>query len=172
MKRKVIVILLALMTTFMPAYADTEKYDFGDNATWDFTHYTGVEFVSVKDMRDYEEDEEDYTIDVSELYSYTSQLQEEEVSDQWVSLGDCRVTSYCPACNSPAGHASATGKYLEYGDCACSWLPMGTVLMIDGEVFTVVDVCGTEAIDIFLDGPIDTCVCDRNYYTEVYILED
>lgn len=171
MKRKVIVILLAIMTTIVPVYADDDEYGFGDNATWDFTHYTDAEFVSVKDMRDCEEEESEYTMDISDSYS-ESQPQEEEVSGYWVSLGDCRVTSYCPACNSPAGHASATGKYLEYGDCACSWLPMGTVLMIDGEVFTVVDVCGTEAIDIFLDGPIDTCVCDRNYYTEVYIWEE
>lgn len=159
MKRKVIVILLVLMAMCTPVYADSE-YDFLDNAAWDFTHYAmpGTEY------------EEEYVEE--ESYSEESQPQEEEVSGNWVSLGECRVTSYCPACNSPAGHASATGKYLEYGDCACSWLPMGTVIMVDGEVFTVVDVCGTEAIDIFLEGPIDQCVCDRNYYTEVYILED
>lgn len=171
MRRKVIVILLAIMATFTSSYADTSEYDFGDNATWDFTHYTGVEFKSVRD-REVSDKEEEYTIDLNDSYSYTSQPQEEEVSGHWESLGDCRVTTYCTACNSPAGHASATGKYLEYGDVACSWLPMGTHILIDGEEFTVVDVCGTEAIDIFLDGPIDECICDRNYYTEVYIWKE
>jgi len=147
MKRKVIVILLVLMAMCQSVYA--EEYDFGDNAVWDFSH-----------------------ADVNTQTKQVYQPQEEEVSGHWESLGDVRVTTYCTACNSPAGYASATGKYLEYGDVACSWLPMGTHILIDGEEFTVVDVCGTEAIDIFLDGPIDECICDRNYYTEVYIWKE
>lgn len=78
-----------------------------------------------------------------------------------------RVTEYCPSCNSPAGHGSATGKYLTEGDCACGWLPMGTVVEIDGVQYTVVDVCGTDAIDIFRD--TDTCLCDMNEYKEAVI---
>ena len=80
------------------------------------------------------------------------------------------VTEYCPACNSPAGHASATGKWLEDGDCACGWLPMGTEVTIDGKTYTVVDVCGTDAIDLFVDDDSGTCVCDRSEYVEAAIV--
>lgn len=143
MRRKVIVILLALYMTAMTAFA-TEPNIFALSMNYHARTATEQAF----------------------------QQQEEEVSGHWESLGSCRVTTYCTACNSPAGHASATGTYLEYGHVACSWLPMYSHILIDGEEFVVVDVCGTEAIDIFLDGPIDQCICDRNYYTEVYIWKE
>lgn len=81
-------------------------------------------------------------------------------------LGECRITEYCPACNEPYGYASASGVTLEPGHCACSWLPIGTVLYIEGERYEVVDICGTDAIDIFID--TDTCECDLNEYRHVY----
>lgn len=99
---------------------------------------------------------------------YTSDSQVVPIPE-WDYVGTCRVTEYCDQCNCPAGYGSASGKVLEYGDCACSWLALGSQLLIDGEVFTVVDVCGTDAIDIFI--PSDgTCRCDRNEYVDVYIL--
>ena len=90
-------------------------------------------------------------------------------SEHWESLGECRITTYCPFCNSPQGHGSASGVYLEYGHVACGWLPIGTVIRIDGEEFTVVDVCGTDAIDIFMPYE-DYCRCDMNTYKNVEIL--
>ena len=84
---------------------------------------------------------------------------------QWVSLGDCRVTEYCPSCNSPAGHGSASGVYLQEGHVACGWLPLGTRIRIDGVEYEVVDVCGTDAIDIFVD--TEYCQCSRNSYSPV-----
>lgn len=93
----------------------------------------------------------------------------EEETQQWEPIGECRVTTYCPYCNSPQGHGSASGVYLEYGHVACSWLPIGTVIRIDGEVFTVVDVCGTDAIDIFMPFE-DGCHCDINEYRFVEVL--
>ncbi|MEA4922204.1 MAG: hypothetical protein VB031_02415 [Eubacteriaceae bacterium] len=80
---------------------------------------------------------------------------------------EARITEYCPSCNDPAGYQSSSGKYLEDGDCACSWLPEGTQVNINGNVYTVVDTCGTDAIDIFRD--TDICQCDANYYTIVKI---
>lgn len=82
-----------------------------------------------------------------------------------------RVTEYCPACNSPAGHGSATGAYLTTGHCAVGWLPMGSIVEIDGEMFEVVDVCGTDAVDVFRDDDSGICHCDRNEYEEITVYE-
>lgn len=95
--------------------------------------------------------------------------QEAEERSHWKSLGSVRCTEYCPNCNSPSGYQSSSGTYLYEGCVACSWLPIGTVLMIDGYEYTVVDVCGTDAIDIFVD--TDGCYCSMNTYKEVYIYE-
>ena len=99
---------------------------------------------------------------------YTSMSQVEEISEAQT----VRVTEYCPACNCPAGHGSATGKYLEEGDCACGWLPMGSTVTIDDVTYTVVDVCGTDAIDIFVDDGSGVCHCNRNEYVEAVINEN
>lgn len=90
------------------------------------------------------------------------------IKPEW-RKAEARITDYCPECNSPSGHQSSSGKYLEDGDCACSWLPIGTEVRINGNVYTVADRCGTDAIDIFRD--TETCQCDDNYYTTVYIKE-
>ena len=89
--------------------------------------------------------------------------------EEWKDLGECRITSYCPVCNDGSGHESSSGKELEYGDCACSWLPIGTKVSIEGEIFTVVDVCGTDAIDIFIDHDEEYCGCNLNEYRKVSI---
>ena len=84
-------------------------------------------------------------------------------------LGECRITTYCPSCNDGAGHESSSGVHLEYGHAACRWLPNGTVISIEGEEFEIVDTCGTDAIDIFVD--TDYCRCDLNEYRHVYIVK-
>lgn len=86
---------------------------------------------------------------------------------KWVSLGHCRVTTYCPSCNDPAGYQSSSGRILEEGMVACNWLENGTKLRIKGKVYTVMDYCGTDAIDIFID--TDICYCNTNCYVEVEI---
>lgn len=86
---------------------------------------------------------------------------------KWVSLGHFRITTYCPSCNDPAGYQSSSGRILEEGMVACNWLENGTKLRIQGEVYTVNDYCGTNAIDIFVD--TDMCYCNTNRYTEVEI---
>ena len=94
-------------------------------------------------------------------------MPQKEKTPEWKDLGECRITTYCCACNDGSGHESSSGKYLEYGDCACSWLPIGTEISIEGEIFTVVDICGTDAIDIFID--MDECHCNLNEYKDVRI---
>lgn len=93
----------------------------------------------------------------------------EILPDHYVTTA--RITTYCPACNEPAGYGSASGKTLAPGDCACNWLPLGTVISIDGETFTVVDICGTDAIDLFIDDGSGVCHCNINRYEEVVVYE-
>lgn len=114
-------------------------------------------------------------ITIALIMATTPMMADDYTSDSQVGYMDGHtetvwVTEYCPACNSPAGHGSATGKYLTDGDCACGWLPMGSVVVIDGKEYTVVDVCGTDAIDIFVDDDSGVCVCDRSEYVEAVIL--
>ena len=91
----------------------------------------------------------------------------EEDAD-WESIGSCRITTYCAGCNDPAGsYQSSSGVTLYEGCVACNWLPIGTRLRIDGCEYVVMDTCGTDAIDIFVD--TSYCVCSSNYYTEVFI---
>ena len=86
---------------------------------------------------------------------------------EWEIIGKCRITSYCCACNDGSGHESSSGKYLQYGHVACRWLPNGTIISIEGEQFEVVDTCGTDAIDVFID--TDECNCNLNEYKTVAI---
>lgn len=88
--------------------------------------------------------------------------------DKWEPIGKCRITCYCPRCNDGAEHESSSGAYLEYGHAACNWLPIGTVISVEGEEFTVVDTCGTDAIDIFIDDE-SGCHCNLNEYRYVSI---
>ena len=80
-----------------------------------------------------------------------------------------RITEYCPCCNCPSGHGSASGTYLTDGCAACAWLPIGTKIKVFGETYIVVDVCGTDAIDLFRD--TGTCQCNMSTWTTVKIKE-
>ena len=92
-----------------------------------------------------------------------------DIVPHYEDLGECRITTYCPSSNDRAGHESSSGVYLEYGHAACRWLPNGTIISIEGEEFEIVDTCGTDAIDIFVD--TDYCRCDLNEYRHVYIVK-
>ena len=89
----------------------------------------------------------------------------------YTDVGLQRITTYCPSCNDGGGYECTAGKKLEYGDVACNWLPNGTKLSIGGgDIFTVNDTCGTEAIDIFVD--TDECHCNLNEYRRVVIINE
>ena len=90
-----------------------------------------------------------------------------EKKPEWKSLGECRITTYCPSCNDGSGHESSSGTYLEYGHAACNWLPIGTKISVEGEIFEIVDVCGTDAIDLFVD--TEGCYCNTNEYRKVSV---
>lgn len=103
--------------------------------------------------------------DVGKQVKHHKQVLEEK--SHWESLGYVRCTEYCASCNSPSGHTSSSGTYLSEGCVACSWLSIGTKIRIDGHEYTVVDICGTDAIDIFVDSY--GCYCNMNTYKEVEI---
>ena len=101
----------------------------------------------------------------------TMTTQAEANINEWELIGDCRITCYCQECNDGSGHESSSGKHLEYGDCACNFLPIGTVISIEGEEFTVVDTCGIDnTIDIFID--TEECNCNLLEYRKVAIKRD
>lgn len=89
--------------------------------------------------------------------------------DKWEPVGKCRITCYCPICNDGEGYESASGKELRYGYAACSWLPIGTKISVEGEIFEIVDVCGTDAIDLFIDTDEPVCHCNLNEYRYVSV---
>lgn len=92
----------------------------------------------------------------------------ETVKAAWKTV-EARITEYCPRCNDPDGYQSSSGKRLEEGDAACRWLPVGTKIKVFGQVYTIVDTCGTDAIDLFRD--TSECNCDLNTWTNVKIKE-
>ena len=110
---------------------------------------------------------EDFSNEMKEVETEVSEFEDES---HWTSLGSCRITTYCAGCNDPAGsYQSSSGAVLYEGCVACNWLPIGTRLRIDGCEYVVMDTCGTDAIDIFVD--TGYCMCNANYYTEVYVYE-
>lgn len=112
----------------------------------------------------------DSTAEAETTYLVKIEKPKKESQVKWRSIGKCRITEYCPCCNDPAGYQSSSGKRLEEGDAACSWLENGTQIRVRGRVYTIVDTCGTEAIDLFVD--TDECWCDRNECQEVEIREE
>lgn len=90
-----------------------------------------------------------------------------EKVEEWENIGKIRITEFCPICNG--GYESASGEKLQYGDCGCNFLPIGTKVFIEGTVFTVKDTGGVDdVIDIFVDTP-EECNCNLNEYKEVLI---
>lgn len=89
---------------------------------------------------------------------------------EYIDLGDCRITEYCPTCNDGSGYESSSGIELKSGYCACAWLPEGAEISVEGEPLTVVDTCGTEAIDVFID--TDECECNLNEKRKVTLIEN
>lgn len=99
----------------------------------------------------------------------TAQADRIHQEDEWKSLGKCRITCYCHVCNDGHGYESTSGKHLKYGHAACRWLPNGTIISVEGEIFEIVDTCGTDAIDLFVDTENDYCSCNLNEWRLVSI---
>lgn len=111
------------------------------------------------------------TINTAEKLEKEYNEQQAKIEEQrWKTYENIRLTEYCPYCNSPSGsYQSASGVYLEQGHIACSWLDIGTRVIIDDIEYTVVDICGTDAVDIFVDSSY--CNCTLNKYTTIKVYE-
>lgn len=88
---------------------------------------------------------------------------------RWASIGRKRITYYCPSCNSPRGtHRSAMGVRLREGHVAFNGARLGSKIKIGKRIYTVVDRCGTNAVDIFKD-TMD-CHCHSSSYENVQVM--
>lgn len=84
-----------------------------------------------------------------------------DISVGWTqeSLGDFRITYYCPCekcCGAYANGITASGAPCVEGvTCACDCLPIGTRVNVDGAIYTVQDrfgsFDGSHRIDIYVD---------------------
>lgn len=84
-----------------------------------------------------------------------------DISVGWTqeSLGDFRITYYCPCekcCGEYANGITASGAPCVEGvTCACDCLPIGTRVNVDGAIYTVEDrfgsFDGSHRIDIYVD---------------------
>lgn len=82
---------------------------------------------------------------------------------EWL-IAEC--SAYTPY---DSGTITATGETVHVGGVACSFLPFGTVVIIDGKEYIVNDRCGIDnCIDIFMESYEDAIQFGRRY-KEVYI---
>lgn len=119
-----------------------------------------------------EQRQEETTKEIKVIYEEDHKPKEKKPkpvkTSPWKNIGMCRITTYCPWCNDPPGtYNSSSGAQLYEGCAACNWLAIGTKIRINGNEYTIVDTCGTDAIDIFVD--TSYCQCHTNYYTNVEI---
>ena len=97
------------------------------------------------------------------------------VEEQEVSRGTgrkfmCETSAYTVGDDLTPSSVTASGTIPVAGrTVACSWLPIGTRVLIDGNVYIVEDVCGTDAIDIYMDS-YDECMSWGRRTVEVEIL--
>ncbi len=134
-------------------------------ASRSFAYASGLEHEYHEEFL--EQRQEETTKEIKSLYEETHKPKPVKTSP-WKSIGMRRITTYCPWCNDPPGtHNSSSGVRLYEGCAACNWLAIGTKIRINGNEYTIVDNCGTDAIDIFVD--TSYCQCHTNYYTNVEI---
>lgn len=82
---------------------------------------------------------------------------------EWL-IAEC--SAYTPY---DCGTITATGETVHVGGVACNFLPVGTVVVIDGREYVVNDRCRIEnCIDIFMESYEDAIQFGRQY-KEVYI---
>ena len=84
-------------------------------------------------------------------------------SAEWI-VSEC--SAYTPY---DCGGITATGEYVHVGGVACNFLPLGTVVTIDGQDYVVNDRCGIDnCIDIFMESRENAIQFGRQY-KEVYV---
>lgn len=95
----------------------------------------------------------------------------EQSNDGWTYYGTCYITHYCPCSTCNGGYSgTASGAPLTpYRTAACSFLPFGTEVMINGEVWVIEDTgVSGDWIDLCMSSH-DEAYARGAYYAEVYI---
>lgn len=119
--------------------------------------------------------------------NYLSFDKQEEVKEQVVStsnnvtsnskgsyLGKYKITHYCPCsycCGWSTGITASGTKATAGRTVGCNSLPLGTKVMINGNVYTVEDTGGmsSNVIDIFCNSHQEA-LNKGTYYTDVYLV--
>lgn len=99
--------------------------------------------------------------------------------DEWVSLGEFRLTFYCPCyqCSEGWGHQTASGAYATEGRTIAvdpRVIPYGTKVRIGDHVFVAEDRGGSikgKRIDIFMEDH-ERCNQAGVQYSEIYIKKE
>ena len=100
----------------------------------------------------------------------------EAIQEEWVSLGEFRLTFYCPCyqCSEGWGHQTASGAYATEGRTIAvdpRVIPYGTEVRIGDHVFVAEDRGGGikgKRIDIFMEDH-ERCNQAGVQYSEIYI---
>ena len=82
----------------------------------------------------------------------------------------CETTSYTVGDGLTPSNIMANGEVAHVGAVACNFLPMGTQIRINGNIYTVKDRCGADdCIDIYMDS-YEECINWGRRTVEVEIL--
>lgn len=96
-----------------------------------------------------------------EMPTQESEVKRERDTEE-INRGSGRImhvtcTAYTAGDGMTPGTVMANGEKVHYGAVACNFLPLGTKIRIDGEVYTVKDRCGhSDRIDIYMNS-LDEC---------------
>lgn len=89
---------------------------------------------------------------VDELERKIEVQRQEEVSRGSGRVITCYASAYTVGDNLTPSSIMANGEIAHVGAVACNFLPIGTQVRIDGNIYTVKDRCGVDGrIDIYMD---------------------
>ena len=124
--------------------------------------YTEVQQISQFVATEQTEIEEESKEIETKQESVGTKTQREQTVAEETSRGGGRImhvtcTAYTAGDGMTPGTVMANGETVHYGAIACNFLPIGTKVRIDGEIFTVKDRCGYgDRIDIYMNS-LDEC---------------
>lgn len=147
-----------------------------------------VEFEPIETVEGYwKESESPETAEISILSEFTAEVEEiveetvnepyiEENTAQtadWQFYGVCTITHYCPCeiCNGGYTGTASGAPLTPYRTVACSGLPFGTEVLINGSIYVVEDRGGGVQgmhIDICV-GSHEEAIQRGRYNAEVYV---
>lgn len=104
----------------------------------------------------------------------TESVEQNEIKGQELSVATrvitCEVTAYSIGDGYTPSDTMANGEHVYVGACACNFLPFGTQVRINGNIYTVADRSGVDGIiDIYMDS-VEECNAWGRRTMEVEIL--